>query len=92
MKTKVIYSLLLTIKMFLFSACGMQLTIPHQPVSKSEIANLTSEGFTHVGEKNILEMQDMKTALGICKGKRNVCGMNAGIRAGFLLSPRGSLL
>lgn len=69
-------------------SCGMQLTIPHQDVMSYEIDSLENQGFTTVGAAKIRSMQDMKRPQGICKTKRNVCGMDAGVSAGFLLDPQ----
>lgn len=79
--------ILLTI-LLIISGCGMQLTIPGKPVFGDDINKLKSQGFITVGAQNITEMQNMVRPRGICKTKRNVCGMDAGISAAFLLNPR----
>jgi hypothetical protein len=78
-----------TIGIFLLAAFGCsQFSIPHKPVSSSDIDMLDAKGFTHVGAKKIHAMQEMRRPIGVCKAKRNVCGMDAGISAGFLLDPQ----
>ena len=67
---------------------GCQFTIPHQSVLDAEIDNLAAQGFTLVGAQKIRDMQNMKRPFGICREKRNVCGMQAGISAVFLLDPQ----
>jgi hypothetical protein len=72
--------------MFL-AGCG-QFSIPHEPVMDQNIDGLEGEGFTHVGAARIHAMQEMKRAEGICHGKQNICGLQAGVSAAFLLDPQ----
>lgn len=71
----------------------MPLKIEHQEVNINDLDQLSNKGFVHLGAANIEEMQRMQRPFGSCKSqaglsKRNICGFDAGISAGFLLDPR----
>lgn len=83
-------SLLIFLSIFIVNSCGLQMTVPGKAISADDIKKLESEGFNTVGAKNIAEMQNMRTA---CEysgqtHKGNICGLDAGVSAAFLLTPR----
>lgn len=82
------YGLLSFFALALLPSCFLQLTVPAQSVSNSEIDNLAAKGFIGVSPSSIASMEKMYVPYNFCPKKRNTCGLYAGIRVGFVLDPQ----
>lgn len=65
----------------------MQLTVPFKSIEALDLKELSGKGFTTIDVLRIEKMLTMREAP-TCSEKRNVCGLKAGIRAGFVLEPQ----